>query len=157
MNVGIDAHKRTCTVCVIEDGAVRESFAFPTTREGVSEFMERIPSLATVVVEASTTGKVISRMLADKYLIHMVAPPERKRMIKTDRRDAERIVREDMLQYLRRCYIPSAAIEELRFLVFQQIQVGRKIGRVKNQVHALLEMNMIHDLTDSVTYSVFRD
>jgi transposase len=147
MNVGIDAHKRTCTVCVIEDGAVRESFAFPTTREGVSEFMGRIPSLATVVIEASTTGKVISRMLTDKkYEIHMVAPPERKRSIKTDLRDAERIVREDMLQYLRRCYIPSAAIEELRFLVFQQIQVGRKIGRVKNQVHALLERNMVHDL-----------
>jgi transposase len=146
MHVGIDAHKRTSTVCVIEDGAVRESFTFPTTREGVSEFMERIPSLATVVIEASTTGKVISRMLADKYLIHMVAPPERKRPIKTDLRDAERIVREDMLQYLRRCYIPSAAIEELRFLVMQQIQVGRKIGRVKNQVHALLERNMIHDL-----------
>jgi len=149
MNVGIDAHKRTCTVCVIDDGAVRESFAFPTTREGVSEFMERIPSQATVVIEASTTGKVISRMLTDKkYEIHMVAPPERKRSIKTDRRDAERIVREDMLQYLRRCYIPSAAIEEMRFLVFQQIQVGRKIGRVKNQVHALLERNMVHDLDE---------
>jgi len=147
MNVGIDAHKRTCTVCVIDEGAVRESFAFPTTREGVLEFAERIPSLATVVIEASTTGKVISRMLADKkYEIHMVAPPERKRPIKMDLRDAERIVREDMLQYLRRCYIPSAAIEELRFLVFQQIQVGRKIGRVKNQVHALLERNMVHDL-----------
>ena len=61
--------------------------------------MERIHSQATVVIEASTTGKVISRMLTDKkYEIHMVAPPERKRSIKTDRRDAERIVREDMLQ-----------------------------------------------------------
>jgi len=148
MHVGIDAHKRNCTVCVIEDGAAKESFAFPTTREGVLEFMERIPSQATVVIEASTTGKVISRMLTDKYMIHMVAPPERKRSIKTDRRDAERIVREDMLQYLRRCYIPSAIIEELRFLVTQQIQIGRKIGRVKNQVHALLERNMVHDLDE---------
>jgi len=146
MYVGIDAHKRNCTVCVIEDGAVRESFDFPTTREGVLKFMDRIPSQATVVIEASTTGKVISRMLADKYEIHMVAPPERKRPIKTDRRDAERIVREDMLQYLRRCYIPSASIEKTRFLILQQIQVGRKIGRVKNQVHTLLERNMIHDL-----------
>lgn len=67
------------------------------------------------------------------------------RRFKTDRRDTERIVREDMLQYLRRCYIPSTSIEETRF-VFQQIQIERKIGRVKNQVHALLERNMIHDL-----------
>jgi transposase len=55
-------------------------------------------------------------------------------------------VREDMLQYVRRCYIPSPYIEELRFLVMQQIQIGRKITRVKNQIHALLERNMIHEL-----------
>jgi transposase len=146
MEVGIDAHKRSCTVCVVEEGTVTDSFSFPTTREGVNEFMEKIHGKATVIVEASTTGKVLSRMLLEKYEVHMVAPPERKRSIKTDRRDAERIVREDRLQYLRRCYIPSPYIEMLRFLVMQQIQVGRKIGRVKNQVHALLERNMIHDL-----------
>jgi len=146
MHVGIDAHKRSCTVCVVEEGTVRDSFSFPTTREGVREFMDKIRGKATVVIEASTTGKVLSRMLLDKYEVHMVAPPERKSSIKTDRRDAERIVREDMLQYVRRCYIPSPYIEELRFLVMQQIQVGRKITRVKNQIHALLERNMIHEL-----------
>jgi transposase len=30
----------------------------------------------------------------------------------------------------------------------QQIQIGRKIGRVKNQIHGLLERNMIHDLDE---------
>jgi hypothetical protein len=31
----------------------------------------------------------------------------------------------------------------------QQIQIGRRIARVKHQVHALLEMNMIeHELDD---------
>jgi transposase len=110
--------------------------------------MEKIHGKATLVIEASTTGKVLSRMLMEKYEVHMVAPPERKRAIKTDRRDAERIVQEDALRYLRRCYIPSPYIEMLRFQVMQQIQVGRKIGRVKNQVHALLERNMIHDLDE---------
>ena len=148
MHVGIDAHKKTCTVCVVEDGTVTDSFSFPTTREGVNRFMEKIQRKATVVIEASTTGKVLSRMLMEKYEVHMVAPPERKRVIKTDRRDAERIVQEDALRYLRRCYIPSPYIEMLRFQVMQQIQVGRKIGRVKNQVQALLERNMIHDLDE---------
>jgi len=148
MQVGIDAHKRSCTVCVIEEGTVTDSFSFPTTREGVGEFMGRIHGKATVIIEASTTGKVLSRMLLDKYEVHMVAPPERKRSVKTDRRDAERIVREDTLQYLRRCYIPSPYIEMLRSLVMQQIQVGRKISRVKNQVHGLLDRNMIHDLDE---------
>lgn len=108
--------------------------------------MERIHGKATVVIEASTTGKALSRMLLEKYEVHMVAPPERKRSVKTDRRDAERIVREDALQYLRRCYVPSTYVEMLRSIVMQQIQVGRKISRVKCQVHALLDRNMIHNL-----------
>jgi hypothetical protein len=54
----------------------------------------------------------------------MVAPPERRVSIKTDRRDAERIVMEDMLNYLRRCYIPSQYIENIRFVITQQIQIG---------------------------------
>jgi hypothetical protein len=79
----------------------------------------------------------------------MVAPLERNVSIKTDRRDAERIVMEDMLNYLRRCYIPSQYIKNIRFVVTQQIRIGRRIARVKNQVHALLEMNMIqHELED---------
>ena len=49
------------------------------------------------VIESSTTRKVLSRMLSGKYEVHMVAPPERRASIKTDRRDAERIVMEDML------------------------------------------------------------
>jgi len=51
------------------------------------------------VIESSTTGKVLSRMLSGKYEVHMVAPPERRVSIKTD---AERIVMEDMFNYLRR-------------------------------------------------------
>ncbi len=94
MQVGIDAHKKSCTVCVVEEGTVTDSFSFPTTHEGVREFMEKIHEKATVIVEASTTGKVLSRMLLEKYEVHMVAPPERKRSIKTDQRDAERIVAE---------------------------------------------------------------
>ena len=43
---------------------------------------------STAVIESSTTGKVLSRMLSGKYEVHMVASPERKVSIKTDRRDA---------------------------------------------------------------------
>jgi hypothetical protein len=78
----------------------------------------------------------------------MVTPPERKPSIKTDARDAARMVREDMLGYSRRCYIPSKYIEELRFHIFQMIQTGRKISRVKNQMHSVLERNMVHALDD---------
>ena len=47
----------------------------------------------------------------------------------------------------------SQYIENIRFVVTQQIQIGRRIARVKNQVHALLEMNM--NLTYNVTIIIF--
>src|SRR5208283_6159943 len=105
IRVGIDAHKRNCTTCVFDnDGAEQQpfnsptnTFVFNTTREGVQEFMEKVPENSIVVIETSTTGKVLSKMLSSKYDIHLVAPSERRPQIKTDRRDAVRIVREDML------------------------------------------------------------
>jgi transposase len=147
IRAGIDAHKRSCTVAVLDhsartEDAPRESFS-KTSMQGVQELTGRIPEGSVLVIESSTTGKVLSRMLSGKYDVHMIAPPERKPSVKTDKRDSERIVKEDMLGYVRRCYIPSQYIEEMRFLVTRQMELGEKISRVKCQVHALLERNMV--------------
>ena len=152
MRVGIDAHKKNCTTCVFADGAgvgesPIDSFVFKTSRAGVSELLARIPERSVFVIESSTTGKAITRMISltsrNNHEIHMVAPPEKKPSIKTDKRDSERIIKEDMLGYLRRCYVPSQYIEDMRFLVATQIEIGTKISRVKNQVQSLLERNMV--------------
>ena len=91
-------------------------------------------------------------ILSGKYEVHMISPQERKPAIKTDKRDAERIVKEDMLGYVRRSYIPSQRVEELRLIVSKQMEIGGKISAVKNQIHALLERNLLQsefeDLSD---------
>ena len=143
VRVGIDAHKKKCVTQIFgSEGTAdtfepTETFTFPTTMEGLSSIYERVPEGSVIVIESSTTGKLLSRVLSSRYEVHMVAPPERKPSIKTDVRDAARMVREDMLGYSRRCYIPSQYIEGLRFHIFQMIQAGRKISRVKNQIHWL--------------------
>ena len=152
VRVGIDAHKKKCVMQVFDSGVADElkpsdTVTFPTTMEGLSSSVyQRVPEGSVIVIESSTTGKLLSRILSQRYEVHMVSPPERKPSIKTDRRDAARMVREDMLGYSRRCYIPSEYVEELRFHVFQMLQTGKKIARVKNQIHSLLERNMVHDL-----------
>ncbi len=104
MIVGIDAHKKNCIACIFDDrpGGNKELLTFPTTRSAVNSFMEKFPKRTLMVVESSTTGKTLSSILSARHEVHMVAPPERKPSIKTDKRDAERIVKEDMLGYLRR-------------------------------------------------------
>ncbi len=153
MRVGIDAHKKKCVTQIFDSDRVdqfkpTDMFTFPTTMDGLSSIYQRVPEGSVIVIESSTTGKLLSRILSSKYEVHMVAPPERKPSIKTDARDAARMVREDMLGYSRRCYIPSRYIEELRFHISQMIETGRKISRVKNQMHSVLERNMVHTLDD---------
>ncbi|MCL4436407.1 MAG: IS110 family transposase [Thaumarchaeota archaeon] len=152
MTVGVDAHKRSCTVCTFEGQIKKEIFEFSTTYQGLSSFTSKIPEGSVIVIESSTTGKVLSRILSERYQVHMVTPPERKPSIKTDKRDAEKLVKEDMLGYTRRCYIPSKQIEEMRTLVSRQMQIGEKISGVKSQIHSLLERNMLQsefeDLSD---------
>ena len=146
VTVGIDAHKKKCVAACLRSDSNVEMFEFQTTREGLTLLAQKVPEKTTIVIESSTTGKVISRLLSSKYDVHMVAPPERKPSVKTDERDAVRIAKEDSLGYLRRVYVPDEYIEGMRQAVARQVQIGRKISRVKNQVHSLLDRNMVHEL-----------
>jgi hypothetical protein len=52
-------------------------------------------------------------------IVSMGVSSERKPDAKTDERDAVRIAREDSLRYLRRVYVPSDYVEEMRFPVLR--------------------------------------
>jgi len=80
MRVGIDAHKMKCTTMVFDADSVTGSFDLQRTRQGVCEFMEKVPEGSIAVIESSSTGKVLSRMLSGKY--EVVASPERRVSIK---------------------------------------------------------------------------
>ena len=151
MKVGIDAHKNRCVVAMSNGSSEPEMFEFRTTREGVSEFMNRVPEGSTVVIESSTTGKTLSMMLSGRYEVHMIAPPEKKPQVKTDKRDAVKIVREDELGYARKVYVPSPYIEELRVLTSRVMELGAKTSTVKNQIHSLIERNMLQSEFEGIT------
>ena len=52
MRVGIDAHKMKCTTVMFDGDSVTESFDFQTTRQGVYEFMEKVPEGSIAVIES---------------------------------------------------------------------------------------------------------
>ncbi|MCL4343621.1 MAG: IS110 family transposase [Thaumarchaeota archaeon] len=95
MIVGVDAHKRSCTASTFDESYnLLETFEFSTTRDGINEFMERVPEGSTVVIEASTTGKVMLRMLSAKYTVHMITSSGKKSQVKTDKKDSTKMVKE---------------------------------------------------------------
>ena len=52
MRVGIDAHKMKCTTVMFDGDSVTGSFDFQTTRQGVYEFMEKVPEGSIAVIES---------------------------------------------------------------------------------------------------------
>ena len=53
--------------------------------------------------------------------------------------------------YTREVYVPSSYIEELRVLTSMVLELGMKISAVKNQIHALIERNMLQHKFDDVS------
>jgi|SRR5579875_383363 hypothetical protein len=126
-----------------------EIFEFQTTKEGVDEFIKKVPEGSTVVMETSKTGKTLSIMLYGKYDVHMIAPPEKKPKAKTDKRNAERIIMEDELGYAEND-VPSPYIEKPRILISRVMELGAKIYAIKNQIHALIERNMLQSEVEGI-------
>lgn len=58
---------------------------------------------------------------------------------------------EDELGYARRVYVPSPYIEELRILVSRVMELGSKISTAKNQVHSLVERNMLQSEFEGIS------
>lgn len=147
--IGIDAHKSSCTVKVLDGtGHVQDKWVFPTTRSGIHEFIARVPKGVPVAIEASTSGKAIARILREHSVdIHMGVPAKiamiAKADVKTDDRDSEHLAHLLQVGYFPECYIPPKEIEDLRLMIRARMQIGKKACVVKNQVHALIARNLL--------------
>ena len=59
MRVGIDAHKMKCTTVMFDGDSVTGSFDFQTTRQGVYEFMEKVPEGSIAVITPLEKGQTL--------------------------------------------------------------------------------------------------
>ena len=68
MRVGLDARKMKCTTVMFDGDSVTGSFDFQTTRQGVHEFMEKVPEGSIAVIESSITGKILSSYMKQRSM-----------------------------------------------------------------------------------------
>jgi transposase len=154
--IGIDAHKSSCTVKVLDTkGGLKEKWIFPTTRTGIQEFIKRAPKGIPVAIEASTSGKAVARVLQEHNVdIHMGVPAKLAMItqsdVKTDDRDSVNLAHLLQAGYFPECYIPTNEIEDHRNMIRNRMQIGKKISAVKNQVHTLIARNLlVHEFKGS--------
>jgi transposase len=114
----------------------------------VAEFCAGLPAPVKVAYEAGPTGFGLARQLERRGIRCTVAAPGKierpaQDRVKTDRRDAERLVRLAMIGGLHAVRVPTPAEEALRDLVRAREDVRGDLMRAR---HRLAKLLLRHDL-----------
>lgn len=143
--IGMDVHKRDTQICELEEtGAVRSERRVRTDRgRFVALFGER--ERARIVLEASTESEWVAQTLEALGHEVIVADPnfapmyaQRRRRVKTDRRDAWTLAEACRLGAYRAAHRPSAARREVRATLAVRDALIRTRARYVIVIRALL-------------------
>lgn len=146
--IGMDVHKKSCTMTAIDDaGREISCWKMPTTPAQLNAFIRGIPTKAKIALEASTTGKAVAHWLRNANLdAHMASPRElaaiRASGVVTDERASYHIAHLFRNNYFPESYIPSVETDRIRDLTRFRIRLGRDVASIKNQIHALVSKNL---------------
>jgi transposase len=142
--VGLDVHAESITVAVIEpDGEIRSLGSIPNRAEAVRRLAKRLgpPARLRVCYEAGPTGYVLYWQLTElgvhcDVVAPTLVPVKAGDRVKTDRRDAEKLVRSYRAGDLTPVWVPDAAHEALRDLVrareaakVDQLRARHRLGK----------------------------
>ncbi len=142
--VGLDVHAAKVVACVVdaESGEMTVHRLSGLTTEVVA-FCVALPAPVRVAYEAGPTGFGLARGLQAAGVACVIAAPGKierpaQDRIKTDRRDAERLVRLLMIDGLHAVRVPSGEEEALRDLVRAREDVRGDLMRARHRMGKLL-------------------
>jgi transposase len=146
---GLDVHAAKVLAVTVDgqSGELRSRRLSGRTSE-VVEFCAGLPGPSRVAYEAGPTGFTLARALTGAGIECVIAAPGKierpaQDRVKTDRRDAERLVRLLMVDGLYPVRVPSSEEEALRDLVRAREDVRGDLMRARHRVGKLL---LRHDI-----------
>jgi transposase len=146
---GLDVHARSVVAVTLdaESGELR-SAKLPGETAKVVEFLGRLPGPTRAAYEAGPTGYGLARALQAAGIGCVVAAPGKierpaQDKLKTDQRDAERVLRLLMIDALHPVRVPSVEEEALRDLVRAREDVRGDLMRARQRLSKLL---LRHDI-----------
>jgi transposase len=154
--VGLDVHARSVVAVTIdgETGELRSRKLSGKTSE-IVEFCESLPGPTRVAYEAGPTGYGLARAVLAAGMGCVVAAPgkiERPSAdrVKTDLRDAERVLRLLIIDRLHPVRVPSSEAEALRDVVCAREAVRGDLMRARQRLSKLLlRHDVVYDDTAS--------
>jgi transposase len=141
---GLDVHRASVVAATMdrESGELRVRRLPGETREVVA-FCASLPGLTRVAYEAGPTGFALSRALTAAGVQCVIAAPGKierpsSDRVKTDQRDAERLLRLLMIDGLHAVRVPSTGEEALRDLVRAREDIRGDLMRARHRMSKLL-------------------
>jgi transposase len=147
---GLDVHAaKVVAVCVDAESGEMITRKLPGQTAKVVEFVAGLPGPVRVAYEAGPTGFTLARALREVGVGCVIAAPGKierpaQDRIKTDRRDAERLVRLLMVDGLHPVRVPDPAEEALRDLVRAREDLRGDLMRARHRLSKLL---LRHDVS----------
>jgi transposase len=141
---GLDVHAaKVVAVVVDQQSGELHARRLPGQTARVVEFCAELPAPARVAYEAGPTGFGLARALQARGVECVVAAPGKierpaSDRVKTDRRDAERLVRLLMIGGLHPVRVPTGEEEALRDLVRAREDVRGDLMRARHRLGKLL-------------------
>jgi transposase len=142
--VGLDVHAAKVVACVVDaESGQMIVRRLPGDTAEVVAFCGGLPAPTRVAYEAGPTGFGLARLLAAAGIGCVIAAPGRierpaQDKVKTDRRDAQRLVRLSMIDGLHAVRVPSREEEALRDLVGAREDVRGDLMRARRRMGKLL-------------------
>jgi len=141
-------HREFAQIAVWEDGLVRQAGRVATTPEGLLELADSLLPSDEVALEATCNTWAIVKLLEARVARVVISNPMKTRAIaeakvKTDKVDAAILAQLLAADYLPSVWKPDEATQALRRQVARRANLVKQRTRLKNQVQAILQRNLV--------------
>jgi transposase len=145
---GLDVHREFTQVVMLERGQITHLGWIPTTPEALRSFAQTLSPDDQVVLEATGNTYAIVQVLQQHAGWVVVSNPVQTRAIadakiKTDKIDAEVLVRLLAGWWLPEVWVPDAETQALRQQVAYRVRLVRHHTHLKNRIHGVLHRNLV--------------
>jgi transposase len=146
--IGLDVHRDFCEVAIAEGGKVRLAGRVATEPAALTLFAESLGCDDEVVLEATANAVAIARLLESHVGRVVLANPKAVKAAtglraKTDKIDAKTLAKLLATGFLAEVWAPDEQTQVRRRLIARRGQLVRHRVREKNQVHAILQRNLV--------------
>jgi transposase len=144
----MDVHREFAQIAVVEDGLVRDEGRIGVTPQELRSWVATLHPGDHVALEATGNSDAIATLLGTRVSRVVVSNPSKTRAIaeakvKTDKVDARILAQLLAVDFLPPVWLPDERTRALRRQVTRRQHLVRQRTRLKNQVHGILNRNLV--------------